>query len=70
MTGSAVVTTRLSSEAMNRAMPVMTTAQKARDLVRRRLPSRSSVIGRCAPCSARASVSARLVRARPRLVCD
>ena len=46
MTGRAVVTTRLSREAMKRAMPVMTTAQIARDLVRRRSPSRSSATER------------------------
>ena len=34
MTGRAVDTTRLSSEAMNSAMPVMTTAHTARDRVR------------------------------------
>jgi hypothetical protein len=37
MTGRAVDTTRLSNDAMNSAMPVMTTAHTARDLVR--LPS-------------------------------
>src|ERR1700674_1273175 len=34
MTGRAVDTTRVSNDAMNSAMPVMTTAHTARDLVR------------------------------------
>src|ERR1700685_652621 len=34
MTGRAVDTTRLSNDAMNSAIPVMTTAHTARDLVR------------------------------------